>query len=305
MNLMKNLQLKKVNYCLICKSTNLKKISLIRNEIINFLIKKKLFLLECKSCLHRTFSYIPSDSQLKKAYANGDPIIVPDINKNNLKKKPNKYNFNKIAHLNKHWIFKYVDLNKKQNYFELGPGSLNLYKTFHIKGWKCCGIEPNLITKTPGIKKNFREINFKADVSVATDVLEHVNDPVIYLKKINSIMKKNGKIFLTFPHSQSFKSIYLKDKWSMIAPFGHVNFFSKSSTNIMLEKSNFKLILVEDFSYVEIKRLVRNILRLPFYLIKDLFFFNSKNFLEKIEETILNILDLINGDQLRVMAIKL
>lgn len=83
---MKNLQLKKVNYYLICKSTNLKKISLIRNEIINFLIKKKLFLLECKSCLHRIFSYIPSDSQLKKAYANGDPIIVPDIIKNNLKK---------------------------------------------------------------------------------------------------------------------------------------------------------------------------------------------------------------------------
>lgn len=304
MNLMKNLQLKKVNYCLICKSQNLKRISLIKNEIMNFRIKKKLFLLECKSCLHRTFSYIPSDSQLIKAYANSDPIIVPDTNKNNLK-KPNKYNFYKIAHLKKHWIFKYVDLNKKQNYFELGPGGLNLYKTFHSKGWKCCGIEPNLFTKTPGIKKNFKEINFKADVSVATDVLEHVNDPVFYLKKINSIMKKNGKIFLTFPHSQSFKSIYLKARWSMIAPFGHVNFFSKNSTNIMLQNSNFKLLLVEDFSYVESKRLVRNILRLPLYFIKDLFFFNFKNSFQRIEETILNILDLINGDQLRAVAVKL
>ena len=301
---MKNLQLKKVNYCLICKSPNLKRILLIKNEMMNFRIKKKLFLLECKSCLHRTFSYIPSDSQLIKAYANNDPIIVPDTNKNNLK-KPNKYNFYKIEHLKKHWIFKYVDLNKKKNYFELGPGGLNLYKTFHSKGWKCCGIEPNLFTKTPGIKKNFKEINFKADVSVATDVLEHVNDPVFYLKKINGIMKKNGKIFLTFPHSQSFKSIYLKAKWSMIAPFGHVNFFSKNSTNIMLEKSNFKLLLVEDFSYVEPKRLVRNILRLPLYFIKDLFFFNFKNSFQKIEETILNILDLINGDQLRAVAVKL
>ena len=118
-------------------------------------------------------------------------------------------------------------------------------------------------------------------------------------------MKKNGKIFLTFPHSQSFKSRYLKDKWSMVAPFGHVNFFSKISTAIMLKKSNFKLVLIKDFCYVEKKRLIRNILKLPIYLIKDLITLNLKNFIQRIEESILNILDLINGDQLMVVAVKL
>ena len=140
---------------------------------------------------------------------------------------------------------------------------------------------------------------------MATDVLEHVNNPLIYLKKISSIMKKNGKIFLTFPHSQSFKSIYLKDRWSMVAPFGHVNFFSKTSTNIMLKKSKFKIIFIKDFSYVQKKRLVRNIVKLPLYLIKDLIFLNLKSFKLRIEETALNILDLINGDQLKVVAVKL
>ena len=139
---------------------------------------------------------------------------------------------------------------------------------------------------------------------MATDVLEHVNNPVVYLKKINSIMKKNGKIFLTFPHSQSFKSLYLKDKWSMVAPFGHVNFFSKISTAIMLKKSRFKVVLIEDFSYVQKKRLIRNILKLPIYLIKDLITLNLKNFIQRIEEAVLNILDLINGDQLKVVAVK-
>ena len=118
-------------------------------------------------------------------------------------------------------------------------------------------------------------------------------------------MKKNGKIFLTFPHSQSFKSIYLKDRWSMVAPFGHVNFFSKTSTNIMLKKSKFKIIFIKDFSYVQKKRLVRNIVKLPLYLIKDLIFLNLKSFKLRIEETALNILDLINGDQLKVVAVKL
>jgi hypothetical protein len=301
---MKNLQLKKIKCCIICKSSSLKKISIVKNEIIKSQIKQTFFLLECNYCLHRTFSHIPGDAQLKKAYSIRDPIIIPDEIKYQ-SKKPKKYNFLKIPNLNKHWIFKYIDLNKKKNYFELGPGSLNLYKTFYSKGWTCCGIEPNLLTKTPGIKKNFKEINFKSDVAVALDVLEHVNNPVKYLKKINTIMRKNGKIFLTFPHSQSFKSKYLKEKWSMIAPFGHLNFFSKNSTSIMLKKTNFKVILVKDFSYVEPRRLIRNILRLPLYLINDLLSLKFKKFLERVEETILNIFDLINGDQLRVVAIKL
>lgn len=304
---MKNLKLKKLKYCKICGSSDLKNISEVKNKITISRIKTKLFLIECKSCLHRTFSKLPSNSQLTKAYTNSDPLVwgLLQNEPHNNQKKNNNYNFSKIKPLHNHWIFKHLNIDKKKNYFELGPGAFNLYKTFHNKGWKCYGIEPNSFIKAPGIKKKFNEINIKADISVATDVLEHVNNPVVYLKNINSIMKKNGKIFLTFPHSQSFKSRYLKDKWSMVAPFGHVNFFSKISTAIMLKKSNFKLVLIKDFCYVEKKRLIRNILKLPIYLIKDLITLNLKNFIQRIEESILNILDLINGDQLMVVAVKL
>tara|TARA_B100001059_G_C17732647_1_gene527094 strand:- start:7 stop:918 length:912 start_codon:yes stop_codon:yes gene_type:complete len=301
-----NLKLKKIKNCIICRSSNFKKISSVKNKTINSRIKKKLFLIECNSCLHRTFSEIPGDSQLKKAYANKDPLVWGVLhNEPNHQNKNNDCKFSEIKPLANHWILKYIDINNKKNYFELGPGAFNLYKTFYNKGWQCHGIEPNSLVKAPGIKKDFKEISIKADVSVATDVLEHVNDPVIYLKKINSIMKKNGKIFLTFPNSQSFKSVYLKDKWSMVSPFGHINFFSKTSTAIMLEKSKFKVVLIKDFCYVEKRRLIRNILKLPIYLIKDLFSLNLKNFIERLEEAALNILDLINGDQLKVVAIKL
>ena len=303
---MKNLKLKKIKNCIICRSSNFKKISLVKNEIINSRIKKKLFLIECNICLHRTFSNIPGDSQLKKAYANKDPLVWGVLhNEPNHQNKSNNYEFSEIKPLANHWIFKYIDINTKKSYFELGPGAFNLYKTFYDKGWQCQGIEPNSLVKAPGLKKDFKEINIKADISVATDVLEHLNDPVTYLKKINTIMKKNGKIFLTFPHSRSFKSIYLKDRWSMVAPFGHVNFFSRTSATIMLENSKFKVVLIKDFSYVEKRRLIRNILKLPINLVKDLLYLNFKNFVLRIEEAILNILDLINGDQLKVVAIKL
>ena len=113
------------------------------------------------------------------------------------KKKNNNYNFSKIKPLHNHWIFKHLNIDKKKNYFELGPGAFNLYKTFHNKGWKCYGIEPNSFIKAPGIKKKFNEINVKADISVATDVLEHVNNPVVYLKNIfcnKFIIWRDGRV---------------------------------------------------------------------------------------------------------------
>ena len=72
------------------------------------------------------------------------------------------------------------------------------------------------------------KISSQNDVVAALDVLEHVVNPIKYLTSINKKMKKNGKIFLTFPHSESFKSRLLKDRWSMVVPLSHIHFFSKN-----------------------------------------------------------------------------
>ena len=48
---------------------------------------------------------------------------------------------------------------------------------------------------------------------------------------------------MTFPNAESFKSKILKDKWSMVAPLGHVNFFSKKSVKIMFMKSGFETLV--------------------------------------------------------------
>ena len=89
-----NLKLKKTKYCTICRSSDLKNISLVTNKITNKRIKKKLFLIECNNCLHRTFSKIPSDSTLKKSYINDDPLIWGLLqNEPDNKEKNNNYKF--------------------------------------------------------------------------------------------------------------------------------------------------------------------------------------------------------------------
>ena len=302
-NKKKFLYLKKIKSCPICKSKNLFIISNIKSKIKD--IGSKFNLIKCNNCSHRAISKIPNEKFLKDLYMNDSPLVFGGTHGElALKKDFIAGNFEKIEPLQNHWIFNYID-KKKGNYFELGPGLCRLYKAFFLKGWKCQGLELRSFIKAPGIKNNFKKIDNQKDVAVAFDVLEHVIDPIKYLRSIKKKIKKGGKIFLTFPNSDSFKSKILKDKWAMVAPLAHIHYFSEQSTKIMLNQSGFEILFIKDFSYVEGRRLIRNILKLPLFFLKDLINLEFKNIINRLIEAFLNILDLIKGDQFKVVAKKL
>ena len=293
----------KLKKCPICESKSLVFVSKIHSDIKK--VGSKYDLLKCKNCLHRVISEIPKENFLKNLYKNESSMVIGDRhNQSRLKQKFIDGRFSKVMSDKKHWVLDYVDI-KKGNYFELGPGFCNLYKRFHEMGWKCQGVELRSFIKAPGIKKDINKIsNNHSNVAVALDVLEHVSDPIKYLKNINKKLKKGGKIFLTFPHSESYKSKILKDRWLMVSPLSHLHYFSMQSTKIMLRKSGFKIFLIKDFSLIQPRRLIRNFLKLPLLFLKDIFGFNFKKIFLRIEETMVNFLDLLKGDQLKVIAIK-
>ena len=268
-------------------------------------IKDTFDLIKCQDCSHRFIYKIHDQLELNKLYEIDSPLVFGGtIHELNQKKNFIKNNFEDIEPQFNHWIFDYIDQNQG-SYLELGPGLCRLYKTFYLKGWKCQGLEQRSFIKINGIKKDIKDIENNNDVVAAIDVLEHLVDPIEMLKKINSKIKKGGKIFLTYPHSESFKSKILKDRWSMVSPLAHIHYFSKKSTKIMLEKAGYKILVIKDYSFVELRRLIRNIIKLPIFVLKDIFKLNFKNISYRFIELFLNILDLINGDQLKVIAKKM
>ena len=72
----------------------------------------------------------------------------------------------------------------------------------------------------------------------------------------------------------------------------------------MLEDSGFKIISHKAFSEVNIKKLLKNIIKLPFLIILDLMKLNIQKAVRRLFETIINIIDLIYGDQTHIIAIK-
>ena len=297
------MKLRKINKCPICQNSNIRKIATIKSHLKE--INNKLDLMKCQNCLHRFISKFPSQIKLNNLYKTDSPLVFGGTDYElDQKKKFITYGFKNIITQNDHWIFKHVNIDKGK-FFEVGPGLCRLYKTFLLKGWTCQGLEPRSFVKLKGIKKNFNQIRNNNDIVSAFDVLEHVENPIQTLKKINKKMKKNGLIFLTFPHSESLKSKILKEKWPMVAPLSHLHFFSKESTKIMLNKSGFYIVEIEDFSFVEIRRLIRNSFKLPFLFLKDIIKFELQNIFTRVIEFSMNLLDLINGDQLKVVGRKI
>ena len=118
-------------------------------------------------------------------------------------------------------------------------------------------------------------------------VLEHVNDPLAYLKEINRIMKDDGVLYIGVPNEDSLfngikkilyfvfgkKKIAAKLK-PFITPY-HINGFTKKALNILALKSNFRVLQLRDFAgqcdFLKFKVLSKpfiiNVLLLPVHIV--------------------------------------
>ena len=294
----------KVINCPICKSEK----SLLKGKIRSKIkqIDKYFSLKLCENCNHRYLSEFPETEYLNNLYkTNSNLVFDHDPSEESRKENFKKYGFDNVLPINEHWIFSYINLNNAEEYLEIGPGLCGMYKTFYQKGWECNGIDLQPFIIAPGIVKSLDHINNESkSVAVAFDVLEHTTDPVELLNIINNKMKNDGLLFLTFPNADSFKSRILKSSWGMVVPLAHINFFSKKSLKLALEKSNFEVKHLSNFSLVDPKRLIKNFIKLPTKILLDLIRLDIKSIFSRITEFLLNILDLLNGDQMKVVAIK-
>ena len=91
--------------------------------------------------------------------------------------------------------------------------------------------------------KNLKKNSF--DVITLFDVIEHVKNPILFLKEINSLLKKNGIILIFTPNSESLGFHYLEEKNNLIIPPYHLTYFNLKSFNYL--PKNFKVIYKKTF----------------------------------------------------------
>jgi 2-polyprenyl-3-methyl-5-hydroxy-6-metoxy-1,4-benzoquinol methylase len=226
--------------CIICNKRDFRIISKTVRD------SKKHRIIECKNCEHIQLNPIPSSSTYKKFY--DDDQQLKNINYNftikQLEKKSEvdvQRRMQSIKKLN----------SKKDRILEIGSGNGFFLKNMYNLEYNITGLEISKerreiskeITNAPVINHNLinaKKSLGKFDSILLFQVLEHVINPIDFLKKIFVILKKNGFIVIEVPNVKDLQiklnSNYARWFWQM----AHLNYFSKNTLELVLKRSGYR-----------------------------------------------------------------
>jgi SAM-dependent methyltransferase len=176
----------------------------------------------------------------------------------------NKQNSDQISSYN--FFRKYV--KTAGNLFDVGCGNGKFLLLARESGWNVRGLElseflAHSINDKFGIEvivsdfQTYKPDNIKFDAVILRHVLEHLSDPVLTMKKINSLLNPGGYSLIEFPDIESCefklkrflnKSSIHKKKYKESYMPGHCNEFSQKAFQYLVDLSGFELIKWQNYS---------------------------------------------------------
>ena len=76
------------------------------------------------------------------------------------------------------------------------------------------------------------------DFIVAWDVLEHLSDPVAYLRRLNQLLKPGGRLYLTAPNQDSWVARLTGGRWNLLL-LEHLWYFAPGTVTRFLKQCGF------------------------------------------------------------------
>jgi len=147
-----------------------------------------------------------------------------------------------------------VSNKKEENILEIGSGLGYLTYSLRKAGYNVCGLDISetaveLATKNFGnfftagdLFKYSKENKNKYDVIILTEVIEHVESPILFLEAALDLLKKGGKAIITTPN----KSLYPSDiLWESDFPPVHCWWFSEYSMEYIANKLKVELSFID------------------------------------------------------------
>lgn len=101
---------------------------------------------------------------------------------------------------------------------------------------------PNLFQGTvmqyPGERRSF-------DAIAMWDVIEHLADPLVDLKRARELIKDDGRLFVQTQDVESLTRRLLGSKWPHFKQLEHIYHFSKKTITMLLDRAGFEVVRIQ------------------------------------------------------------
>lgn len=84
------------------------------------------------------------------------------------------------------------------------------------------------------------DITEQYEVVTCYAILEHLTDPLAFLNSLQNLVKSRGLLVIMIPSIHTLKANWLKNKWHMLIPPEHLNFFSSYFIDNYLQEKKFE-----------------------------------------------------------------
>ncbi len=217
----------------------------------SFLQYREYRLLECDQC-HLVFANIRIDEQYEKMIY--DTRCYEDVTKREVIDSY-EYRKNTFGKERFEYIENIMTLTKKSKLLDVGCGPGYFLKYAHDQGVIVKGLEitPFLVSlcKKQGLNVEKASLEDEPDgeydVITLFDVLEHLSEPVSFVRQVNLKLLDNGIMVMYMPNIHSFAFYFQGNRQNLLQPYEHLCFYNKSSLDWLARQCSFEVVSVEFF----------------------------------------------------------
>lgn len=146
----------------------------------------------------------------------------------------------------------------KGRVLDIGCGRGDFLKRMRLIGWDVQGVELDeesaRLLQKEGIPVTVGQIEQldlppgAFDAVVSSHVIEHVYDPVIFLKRCLQLVKPGGRVSVLTPNADSLVHRYFKRHWRGLEPPRHFHIFSEPTLKRCLQSAGLEVESVQSYS---------------------------------------------------------
>ncbi len=140
---------------------------------------------------------------------------------------------------------------RKKALLDIGCATGALLSAFAETGWSATGVETGAsmaayarsafgLDVRTGTVERVELPRGSFDAIVATHLIEHLNDPMVFLRTVRSLLRDDGRLFLITPNADGFQARIMRSRWRS-AIRDHLFLFSKRTLSLALASAGFSV----------------------------------------------------------------